>query len=291
MQRNKNAIQLIVNADDYGYFESVSKGIMEGAEAGVITATGIMANSPSFNERIEWLKEVPDLDLGVHLNITYGRPLSSTMVNKLKFNNGIFPEKFTVAKVLVAKKIQVVDIVEEWRTQILHCMDKNITVRFLNSHEHMHMFPGLFEETIGLAQEFNIPHVRFSTPEWRGKLGLSGLVRNTLMQAMVLVNAGKISAGIELPLLGMNESGKLSLDYIKRVFANLKPGRVYELMCHPGHFDPNEIGDPKLLDYHHWESELNMLKSQEFTDICNELGIQLVGYREFDGMRGNYENR
>ncbi|MCP5004776.1 MAG: ChbG/HpnK family deacetylase [Planctomycetes bacterium] len=290
MNSRSDYISLIINADDYAYFESVSKGIIEGAKAGVITATGIMANSPHLNECLEWLKEVPNLDLGVHLNITYGQPLSSTMTNKLEFNDGVFPGKFTVVKALMQRKILIADVVNEWRTQILHCVNNNITVSFLNSHEHMHMFPGLFQQTTRLAAEFDIPHLRFSTPDWRGKFAMSCLVRNTLMQAMVVANARKISAERKLPLLGINDSGKLSINYIQRILATLKPGRVYELMCHPGHFDQNEIRDPGLIDYHHWESELTLLKSQKFNKICNEYGVQLVGYRDFAGMKGSYEN-
>ena len=38
--------QLIVNADDFGYFPCVSRGIIEAARAGVITATSVLANRP-----------------------------------------------------------------------------------------------------------------------------------------------------------------------------------------------------------------------------------------------------
>jgi predicted glycoside hydrolase/deacetylase ChbG (UPF0249 family) len=35
---------LIVNADDYGIFRCVSKGILEAASHGIVTATGVFAN-------------------------------------------------------------------------------------------------------------------------------------------------------------------------------------------------------------------------------------------------------
>ena len=38
---------LIVNADDYGYFDCVSKGILESASRGIVTATGVFANRPA----------------------------------------------------------------------------------------------------------------------------------------------------------------------------------------------------------------------------------------------------
>ena len=44
-------LQLIVNADDYGYFPEVSRGIREVAAAGAVTATGILAVAGSWGGR------------------------------------------------------------------------------------------------------------------------------------------------------------------------------------------------------------------------------------------------
>ena len=41
-----NTPQLIVNADDYGYFDHVCAGILDCAAAGTVTATGVLANGP-----------------------------------------------------------------------------------------------------------------------------------------------------------------------------------------------------------------------------------------------------
>jgi hypothetical protein len=55
---------------------------------------------------------------------------------------------------------------------------------------------------------------------------------------------------------------------------------VYELMCHPGHFDPNEIQDPSLPAYHAWEQELCVLRSSEFRELCESCCISLIGFRD-----------
>ena len=39
---------LIVNADDYGYFPGISRGIIDAHKDGVVTATGVLANGTSF---------------------------------------------------------------------------------------------------------------------------------------------------------------------------------------------------------------------------------------------------
>ena len=39
--------RLVVNADDYGYFTAVTRGIPETLDAGSVTATGVLANGPA----------------------------------------------------------------------------------------------------------------------------------------------------------------------------------------------------------------------------------------------------
>lgn len=278
MHKDIGTIRLIINADDYGYFKCVSQGILEGASDGLITATGIMANGPDFEKHIEWLEGAPELDLGVHLNITHGRPLSSIMSDYLRSDKGIFPGKFTIIKDLVSGRLKVKDVADEWRAQITRCIQANIKLRFLNSHEHLHMFPPLYKATIKLAQEFGIPHVRFSTPEWTGSREPGTILRNILMHGMSVINRRWCLSSEHLEFLGMNQSGKLSIAYMQSIFPRLQSGTIYELMCHPGHYDSDEITDPNLLAYHRWQSELDLLKSKELSALCSNYGIEVVGY-------------
>lgn len=69
---DKNKRYLIVNADDYGYFSCVTEGILDGAREGVITASGIMANSPALDKHLGFFAEIETLDAGVHLNLSRG---------------------------------------------------------------------------------------------------------------------------------------------------------------------------------------------------------------------------
>ena len=77
----------------------------------------------------------------------------------------------------------------------------------------------------------------------------------------------------------MGESGRLSLAYLNNTLPKLKSGRVYELMCHPGYCDTEEINDARILDYHDWEGERNILTSIAVKELSDSLGIRLIGYR------------
>ena len=276
----KNGIRLIVNADDFGYYECVSKGIIHGAKSGCITATGIMANCSEFSERVSWLSSVEHIDAGVHLNVTYGYPLSKTMSRKLCFNQGKFIGKFGVVKALLQGALDVASILEEWRWQIDKCLASDVKLYFLNSHEHLHMFPALFEGTKALAEEFSIPFVRSSSTEWKGSLTFGSLVRNVLMGGMNVFNKKKLDGRKPHKMVGMNESGCLNFKYLERIVPTMHSGHIYELMCHPGFFDEKEIVDNNLLQYHRWQEELDALLSSDFASLCAKYRVQFSGYRD-----------
>lgn len=70
-----NPMRLIINADDFGLTESVSKGILKGMKEGIITDTTMLTNTNHFDRSIELAKEAGVKEMGVHLNLTLLRPL------------------------------------------------------------------------------------------------------------------------------------------------------------------------------------------------------------------------
>ena len=276
---------LIVNADDYGYFNCVSKGILKSASHGIVTATGIFANSPHFTEHVGWLEEYASLDLGVHLNITDRAPLTVDMETRLSRWKGRFPGKYTIVSALLSGMITTEAVKSEWRAQIERCLDKGLEIRFLNSHEHIHMLPSLFAVIQALAGEYGISHIRFPTSEPFQNLAIGALVRDTLMKMMAVSNRPRLSRPAAR-FLGMGESGRLGVEYLKRRLPKLKPGHVYELMCHPGYYEANEISDSRLLNYHDWNGEFVALTKPAVRDMLYEHRIRLIGYRHLQLQAG-----
>jgi predicted glycoside hydrolase/deacetylase ChbG (UPF0249 family) len=278
---------LIVNADDYGYFNCVSRGILKSASHGIVTATGIFANSAHFAEHVGWLRDKTDLDLGVHLNITDQAPLTISMQNKLSRWKGCFPDKFTIARALMSGKITTEDVRSEWRAQIERCLDKGLEIRFLNSHEHIHMLPSLFPMLQALAGEYGIAHIRFPTSELFQSLAIGALVRDMLIKVVGIFNRPRLT-NPAAHFIGMGESGKLSTEYLERRLPKLKPGHVYELMCHPGYYDASEISDSRLLNYHDWKREFDALTNPAVRDMLYQHRIRLIGYRHLQIQAGQF---
>lgn len=271
------AVRLIVDADDFGYFDGVSEGILEAARAGRVTATGVMANGPALDRWIGELAAVPTLALGVHLNATLGRPLTAALAGHPVCAGGVFPSKETLALAVLRGRRAADLVLEEWRAQVQRCRDLGLQIRFLNAHEHVHALPPLYRRVRALARELGIPHVRLPRPEWRA--GPGGLVRNLAFAAFGPFNRAAGRDGpAEPPLLGLAASGRLDAAYCARVFPRLRPGGTYELMCHPGHDDPAAVAVPALRAYHDWEGELAFLTGDAFAELLHRHRIELVPF-------------
>lgn len=79
--------RLIVNGDDYGYTPEKCRGILKSHRDGILTSTTVMINAIAAEEVEDILRVRDTLGIGLHLNITFGRPVSPaadvpTLVNE-----------------------------------------------------------------------------------------------------------------------------------------------------------------------------------------------------------------
>jgi hypothetical protein len=276
-----STFSIIVNADDYGYSEGVSRGILDLARKGIVTATGVLANSPFFDEHMRSLLSVPQVDIGVHLNLTTGRPLTARLASLLVPSGGEFhSKKYGLALSILSGSIAKNVVEEEWDAQIRRCLEAGLRLWFLNSHEHLHMLPPLYSMIRRLAERHGIPYIRHTRAEWFGSPTKESLVRNSMLQILDWVNRG--GSRLTAPcLLGASQSGKLDLKYLETRLATLRRGQVYELMCHPGLSIAGEEVDPRLYAYHDWEGELNALLCAEKLGF---FGVRRIGFRDLGSL-------
>lgn len=84
-------MKLMIQADDYGITPAVVDGIVACGKAGVMTMTGIFMNMPWVDYAIERYKEIPNVLLGIDLNISTGGPVAdSKLIPTLVQENGQF---------------------------------------------------------------------------------------------------------------------------------------------------------------------------------------------------------
>ena len=72
-------MKLLIQADDYGITRAVSSGIVFGIHHGLVRNTGIFTNMDWTEECLDMIKPYLDqIDLGIDLNISTGRPILPT---------------------------------------------------------------------------------------------------------------------------------------------------------------------------------------------------------------------
>jgi hypothetical protein len=273
-----NRIHLIVNADDFGYFGCISRGIAAAAQLGRVTATGVLATSPDLARDLTWLEPHGDVDVGVHLNLTWGLPLTRMMVARLARWDGRFQNLMRMAVLILGNRIEPEVLRGEWRSQIERCLRLAGSVAFVNSHQHIHMLPPLFRLLTDLAREYGIPTIRVVRGGRWAAGPIPALVRSAVLG--ILTPLIPVPRGTDCPkLIGLNESGRLNDRSLEQLLRRLKPGGIYELMCHPGYFDASEISDRRLIAYHDWNGEYAALTSPSLMPLLEDLGICLTNYR------------
>jgi predicted glycoside hydrolase/deacetylase ChbG (UPF0249 family) len=251
-------VKLIVNADDFGYAESVSAGILSAHRHGVVTATTFMTNAPHTGGAAKLARAAPSLDVGVHLVVSYGRPLADiAQVRSLVDADG----KFFRPKELLSRDIDREETLTEYRAQYEKARELlGREPTHVDTHHWVHDHPAL-EWAIGeLARETGAA-ARIHSDGQRDRLRARG-VRTPDHFAREFQHEGKV--GVE-QLLALLE--RLA-----------KRGGVTELMCHPGETDPTLV---KMSGYaRERQTELATLTDPRVHAAVRDLGIALATFAD-----------
>jgi len=149
---------LIINADDFGYNDAITQGIIKGYREGLVTTTSAMVNIPGAVERIACAHAAnPTLPIGLHLNLTAGRPvLPATRVPHLVRPDGIFlPYEVILPRLSI---IPVDEIRAEVAAQAELLVRCGVTFDHIDYHQHiMALNSPLFEVVVELASAFHVP--------------------------------------------------------------------------------------------------------------------------------------
>lgn len=157
-----NSRKIIVNADDFGMNRESNLAIVEAFEKGVISSTTLMANMPGFEEACELAQRHRLLGkVGVHLNLTEGRPLSPTIKELPRFCDklGLFRPRRTL---LYLSKVEKHAIEAEFAAQVQACIDRTIYPTHCDSHQHIHTEWPIGSIAIRVARRYGIRAIRLT---------------------------------------------------------------------------------------------------------------------------------
>jgi chitin disaccharide deacetylase len=228
---------LIVNADDFGIDRKRNLGIVESARSGVVTSTSLLPTHGLEKEDCSCLLRVFGGRIGIHLNLTEGTPLS-TGLRTLVDSSGQFLGKQKAWTKALMRWFDPDEVEQELTSQIKQLQSWGIIPDHIDSHNHIHIFPGISEVVARLARRFDLWKIRLPRESFfcwrqyfeRGTLK-KGLMDSLASRAAVLFRKSGIVApdyfaGVQFPTL-------TDISSVQAFIRTLPPGTT-ELMCHPG---------------------------------------------------------
>lgn len=164
-------MKLIINADDFGFSESINNGIIDAYNEGLISSTTIMINMPYAEDAILKWKENNSLGLGLHINLTQGSPISNN-VNSLVDDKGIFHKHRKVENEEV--EVTYEDAYAEIKAQIEKLLSYDVTIDHLDYHHFIHLNPSIRKALIDLSLEYKLP-LRTIDSDFRDEVKHNGI--------------------------------------------------------------------------------------------------------------------
>ncbi|MBB4041445.1 hypothetical protein GGR34_003122 [Microvirga flocculans] len=271
---------VILCADDFGLADGVSRGIVELAEMGRLSATGAMTNMPGWRRAAPNLRPLKSrIGIGLHLNLTTGSPLGPMP--------GLAPSgTFPPLKELLAKAVRRRLDPAEIARQIARQLDAFVEAHgadpdFVDGHQHVHVLPVVGPVLIEVLKE-------------RGYAGRLWLRDPSDSPASILRRSVGRNKALIVKSLSRGFAGRAHAAGFRtnKGFSGFAPfdlsvpaGRIFEeafshlgpvplVMCHPGYVDDELRGlDPAVESR---EDELKYLKSDAFGEFLKERGLRLA---------------
>jgi predicted glycoside hydrolase/deacetylase ChbG (UPF0249 family) len=153
--------KLIVNADDFGLSKAVTDATIDCHINGIITSATLMSNMPSAEYAVSRAKAFPELSIGLHLNLTEGKPLTAPdKVDNLIDSNGNFLPASKQRKNLLSNDKAKEQVYRELEAQLLRALDLGVHITHFDSHNGTHKTPAVINALIKLHKLYGIPAAR-----------------------------------------------------------------------------------------------------------------------------------
>lgn len=266
---------LIVNADDYGLSEDISRGILRAHDTGAVTSVSVLAIGPAVVRAAAGLRSRPGLGVGAHLAAVGEDPplLGAREIPTLIDRRGALrPGWRSFMTAALAGCIDMADVRREFEAQLERLVrDLGLRLSHVDTHQHLHLYPPVARHVVELATEHQIGAVRLPTSAAPGPRGV--VVRH--WSRALAARLG--SAGLAFPdgYGGLDEAGSLTLSNAERLLERLArgPARTLEVNCHPG--EPSASDRLRYAWGYRWEEELAGLTSPALRAALRRLDLRL----------------
>src|SRR5262249_19046871 len=146
--------QLIVNADDLGLTPAVNRGVLRAFQSGIVTSASLLVSGSAFEDAVVLARQNPELDVGLHLALVeeravLGPDVLPTLVDERGRFRGRVAE-FTRGAILGG--ITGFEVEREIAAKIAFFQETGLRLSHIDSHQHLHIFPPVFQIVRRLAR-------------------------------------------------------------------------------------------------------------------------------------------
>lgn len=265
--------QVSICADDFGCSVAVSRGIVELALRGRLSAISCLTGGRRWPDCAPMLADVPtSVERGLHFNLTDGTPSSA----ELRLHWPRFPALRRLIALAHLGWLPLEAITKEWQAQWEHFVDiTGATPRFVDGHQHVHHLPGVRDVLLAGVMSAGAPVAVRNTGRVLGP--------GNALKRMLIEHTGGTVLERQLLALGVRHNRALlgvydfrDPDYrrrLRRWLASAPPEGAL-LFCHPGgtgvvaRDEADAIGPARL-------REGEYLRSAAFEDDLVECGVTL----------------
>lgn len=274
--------KIIIQGDDWGYSEESNTGIEYTYEHGILTETSVLVNLLDIHKKREYQNRInglenksglnkPKLGIGVHLNITFGKPLSPKWPNSVftrPFKGTGQPEEWIgSAWQKYFSQFSSSQVEEEYRRQIEMGLEIFGDIDHLDSHHFSAAYDPLKEVYEKLAREYKLA-VRPAAPlSEKPVYGGDFIVSQDDIEKIKKVSI-KIADRYCLKLF-FNEKNPTK-SFLQEI-DNISDSKTAEIMFHPAKGQKADSWRVKDLD---------VLTSKPVLDYFSNKNIQLITYKE-----------
>ena len=275
--------RLIVNADDWGLTPGVNRGILRAFQHGIVTSASLLVTGSAFEDAVALARDLPALNVGLHLALVEEQAVLPpealpTLVDKTRRLPGTKGEFFKRA---LLGRISWDEVEREIAAQIARFQQTGLRLSHLDSHQHLHMFPPVFQIVTRLTRGMDHVWIRNSAGPWRKLPGVrtgQWFRRVGLNMACLWVRRSHNPPSLRMAdgMYGFEAGGSLSRSALEQILREIPDG-LYELSCHPGEGDKETCTRYGHWGYR-WAEELEALTAPETRSLLQEQKIELTSF-------------
>jgi predicted glycoside hydrolase/deacetylase ChbG (UPF0249 family) len=267
-------------ADDFGQTPGINRAIIESFNTGLIRSASLVVNGKFVEEAVKFAINNPKLETGLHLALVCEHPiLPLTQISSIidTDKKRFFGNRFILFWNILIGKAKRDEIEKELEAQILKFHSTGLFCSFLNSHDHVHLFPSIFPIVLKLCKKYKIPYLRIPDEKikWsyyclrskefrRSIFSYRNLIRIVLRMIYIIFDKKYPMGAVSKvdSFSGILYNCINSVESIKNIIASLSSGTT-EIIFHPAYEDDEYR---KLSTYRHM---LNYKREQETKALCD----------------------